>query len=292
MLGILEQILPESLFLQSSVSISDWFSFQSLLLKYKDAFDNEMAKMESVFNRLEITSKSQLSTLLHYAHLYYLAQHLIFSMKELYEKVSYSGHFIKGMEYCRKDLTFPHVKDRIGLFETWAGALLPLIQKHKNKILDHAKDLCFQLGNLAKVFFSSISTLRLRVHESLLARSYCNLWFSKNGKSSEYGKNRESFALFVREDIKSYPLDEEFIKLSLTFFDRMIKGRDPCQIVPETTAMQQVKGIQERIAHEGVKFCKTFHLFMNEFVKNNGIINDFKEMMDSVTFLFPLISET
>lgn len=57
MLGILEQILSESLFLQSSVSILDWFCFHSLLLKYKDAFDNEMTKMESVFNRLQITCK-------------------------------------------------------------------------------------------------------------------------------------------------------------------------------------------------------------------------------------------
>lgn len=83
-------------------------------------------------------------------------------MKELYEKVFYSRHFIKSMEYYKKDLPFPSVKDRIGLFEKCAGALLPLIQKHKNKILDHAKDLCFQLGNLTKVFFSTILTLFAR----------------------------------------------------------------------------------------------------------------------------------
>lgn len=66
----------------------------------------------------------------------------------------------------------------------------------------------------------------------------------------------------------------------------MIKGRDPFQIVPETTAMQQVKEVQERIAHEGVKFCKAYHLFIDEFLEDNGIINDFTEMLDSITFSF------
>ena len=137
--------------------------------------------------------------------------------------------------------------------------------------------------NILKLVLSYISPLRLCVHKSLLARSYCKLWFAKNSKGSEHSKDREGFTLFVRNDIKSSPLDEEFIKLSLTFFDEMIVGRDSCQIVPETTVMEQVKEIQESIAHETVKLCKTLRLATVELVKDNGaVLYDLIEIIDSM----------
>ena len=278
--GILEQFLSESLFLQSTVSISDLIPFFSLWSKYKDAFANEMTKMEYDFERLEIMCNSQLSNLLLYSHLCYMSQIVFAVVKELYEKVINSPHFVKSMEYYKKDLTSAS-NDKIRLFEGYIEGILPIIQKHKSKILGYMKDICTQLGNFVKVFFSSISPLRLRVHESLLARSYCKLWFASNDQSSEHSEDRESFTLFVREEFKSCPLDEEFIKLSLMFFDEMIMGRDSCQVVPETPVMEEVKEIQQRIAHESVKFCKTVYLFFNEFVKDGGIINDFTEMLDN-----------
>ena len=278
--GILEQFLSESLFLQSNVSISDLIPFFSLCSKYKDAFANEMTKMEYDFERLEIMCNSELSNLLLYSHLCYMSQIAFAVVKELYEKVINSPHFVKSMEYCTKDLTSAS-NDKIRLIEGYIEGILPIIQKHKNKILDYMKDLCTQLGNFVKVFFSSISPLRLRVHESLLARSYCKLWFASNDQSSEHSKDRESFTLFVREEIKTCPLDEEFIKLSLTLFDEMIMGRDSCQNVPETPVMEEVRKIQQSIAQEGVKFCKTVYLFLNEFTKDDGVMSDLTEMLDN-----------
>ncbi len=130
--------------------------------------------------------------------------------------------------------------------------------------------------NLLEIIFSNISPLHLRVHKSLLARSYCKLWFSKNGKSSEQSKDRESFTLSVREDIKSCPhLDEEFIELTLTFFEEMILGTDSCQIVPETTVMKQIKEIHQRIAHEIVKLFKLYYIFFEDIlIKDDRFFND------------------
>ena len=46
-------------------------------------------------------------------------------------------------------------------------------------------------------FFSSVSKLRLYVHESILTRTYCYLWFKKtNGKQGNCNKVRTAFKLF------------------------------------------------------------------------------------------------
>ena len=281
--GILEKLLSERIFLQSTVSISDFIPLCSLLANYKDAFAKDMKRMEYEFERLEIMCNSQLANHLLYSHLLYLSQ-IAFAVVKVLRKAAQFITIIpcrcKSLEYYVKSLISAS-DDKIRLIEGYIQGSFPIIQKHKNKILGYMKDLCTQLGNFVKVFFSSISPLRLRVHESLLARSYCKLWFASNDKSSEHSEDRESFTLFVREEIKSCPLDEEFIKLSLTSFDEMITGRDFCQIVPETPVMEEVKEIQQSIAHEGVKLCKTLRLLLNEFAKDDGIINDFIEMVDN-----------
>ena len=158
---------------------------------------------------------------------------------------------------------------------------LIFLQKLLSTLKCFLKDIINPAGNLAKLVLSNISLLRLHVHESLLARSYCKLWFAKYGRSSEHSKDRDTFTLFVRNDIKSSPLDEEFVKLSLAFFDEMIVGKDSCQIVPKTTVMEQVKKIQKNMARETVKCCKIYRLLMDEIMKENGILYDFIEMMDS-----------
>ena len=46
---------------------------------------------------------------------------------------------------------------------------------------------------------------------------------------------------FVRENIKSSPLDEEFVTFSLAFFNKMIIGRDWGEIVPEASKGDSTK---------------------------------------------------
>ena len=169
LLGILEEYFSESTFLPSTVSILDFISFVSFYAKYKDAVDNEMTKISHAFKPLENACESQLSSILN-VHLIYLLQNVLSVVQDLYGKVIASPHFIKILE-CFSDDSPSDSQDKVRLIV----GLLPIIQKHKNKILGYMKDLVIQLPNIFKVTFSSISPLRLRVHESLLARSYCRL---------------------------------------------------------------------------------------------------------------------
>ena len=234
---------------------------------------NEMTKIKRAFGSLKVT---QDSSMLANAYVGYVLQELFVFTREAVTLMKFSSIEGELKEVIDFFLTV-NLKDRFQE-ETIMFALstkfVPLFQKYKKDLFGHIKDLIVQLGNLAKLFFSNISQLRLRVHESLLARVYCKLWFADIGKNNEH--NREAFIVFVREDVKSCPhLDERFIQLSLTFFDGMIMGRDSCQIVPDTTAMEQVKKIQQSIAHEAVKVCKTLYLLcVDLFNKDDGFCKD------------------
>lgn len=276
MLNILEQLLSEGLFSQSSVSILDLISFSSVLSRYQDAFASLFAEMVNVFERLDIT----LSTLLGNGHFLYIMQELFVVLSKINSKVINYSYASKCAEYHGKEPILS-LQDETRSLVGFVEPVLLLIQKHKEMVLIYVKDLCIQLGKVLKLIFSNISPLRLRVHESLLARSYCKLWFAKHGKGSEQRKDREAFTLFVREDIKSYPLDKEFVTLSLAFFNEMITGRDSSQIVPETTVMKQVREIQQCIAHEAVKFLKTYHVSFSEFMKEDGPVKDCIEIFEN-----------
>ncbi len=277
-LDILDQFLSESLFSQKSLSISNPTRFSSLWSKYEDAFDNEITKVKSVCGLLD-----DISFILN-AHLFYTLQAMFIVLNEVID----SPRASKLVNLFQNILPFfvLLVTTKISLFSV-LKILASVVEKYPlKKALDSFRDYYCQARNVVKRIFCDTSPLCLRVHESLLARSYCKLWFAKNGKrSSDDREDREKFTRFVREDIKSYPyvlhLDESFIKLSLTFYDEMIKGRDSCKIVPETTVMEQVREIQQSIAHETVKACKTFYLLINE-LSNDDVFRCLKEITDKL----------
>ena len=139
--------------------------------------------------------------------------------------------------------------------------MIPLIEKVKLMFSSHIKDMVDNnVRNLIDLYFSTISSLRLFVHKSILARIYCKLWFAKFDR--DQSKDREAFTRFVCKDIGSCPLDEDFMALSLTFFDKMIEGKDACQIIPETFIMEKVKKIQETKADETVRLSKKIRSFL------------------------------
>ncbi|KAL9974893.1 hypothetical protein ACROYT_G011993 [Oculina patagonica] len=267
-LDILDQFFSESAFSQTSLNsnISDPAFSSSLWSKYKDAFVIEVTKIESVFDVSQFTEQDFLFNV----HWWYAMQEMLIVLREVYDSPCAS----KLVNFFTKILPLIlQVTDEIRLFRV-LNALVSVVENHNvKKVLDSIRDYWRQLGNIVKLSVCEISPLLLRVHESLLARSYCKQWFAKNGKQSAHIEDRERFTRLVREDIKSYPhalhLDEEFIKLSLMFFDEMIMGRDSCQIVPETTVMKQVKEIQQRIAHETVKAVKTTNFLAEKFLSDD-----------------------
>ncbi len=272
-LEISDQFLSESVFSQSSfLNIPN---LTSLWSKYDEAFADEMKKMETgvfdCFTELFV---------LDIAHLGYALQEGFVVFRELATKMLFDAKVTEVINFI-KDLSLTSL-DEVRLISCFKE-LISIFQKHKVKVLACVKDFFLQLGNLVKLIFCDFSLLRLRVHESLLARCYCKLWFSKNGKRRDHSKDRQSFTLFVREDIKSHAMDEEFIALSLTFFDAMIMGRDTCQIVSEVTVMEQVREIQQSLAHETVKACKAFYILMNEILKDGGLLNDLIEVLKKIS---------
>ena len=159
-------------------------------------------------------------------------------------------------------------------FATYCS-IIPLMEKVKLMFSSHNKDMVDNnVRNLIDLYFSTISSLRLFIHESILARIYCKLWFAKFDR--DQSKDREAFRCFVCKDIESCPLDEDFMALSLTFFDKMIEGKDACQIIPETLIMEKVKKIQETKADETVSFSKKLRSWIrNKLVE---ISKDFEEI--------------
>ena len=143
------------------------------------------------------------------------------------------------------------------------ATLFPLMEKVKLMFSSHTKDMVdTNVRNLIDLYFSTISSLRLFVHKSILARIYCKLWFAKFDR--DQSKDREAFRRFVCKDIESCSLDEDFIALSLTFFDKMIEGKDACQIIPETFIMEKVKKIQETKADETVRLSKKLRSWLRD----------------------------
>ena len=149
--------------------------------------------------------------------------------------------------------------------EPFASVIIPFFEKLKLMFSSHNKDMVDKnVRNLIDLYFSTISSLRLSVHKSILARIYCKLWFAKFDRVQS--KDREAFRRFVCKDIESCPLDEDFMALSLTFFDKMIEGKDVCQIIPETLIMEKVKQIQETKADETVRISKKLRSWMRNKV--------------------------
>ncbi|KAL9974898.1 hypothetical protein ACROYT_G011998 [Oculina patagonica] len=247
-----DQFSTEFLFSQTSLKS---FDVTSLCSKFQGAF----RKLENGVKNLEVNN------VLNNSHLWYILQDLAANIIERSQS-KLIEHFVQTLKEDGEVADVRHFNS------------LVMFSLFLQKLRGIPKEFLIQARNVVNLIFANLSPLRLRVHESVLARCYCKLWFAKNGKRSEHSKNRETFALFVREDITNCShLDEEFIKLSLSFFDENTMGRDSCQIVPETTVMEQVKEIQQSIAHECVKLYKTYRLLLDAFL-NDRLFNDAMEM--------------
>ncbi len=276
MLDIPDHLLSKISFSQSTLNKIDSIPNISEEEKFSILEEEIQGALSSAMTEMDNMSESLLGgILLHVtnSHLWHMLHEMLAILVEHYTKLfnspksKFVKRFIESLEsfmltkpladfqiVCRKIICLFCMSDRNGIFT----------------------EFLIQARNFVEIIFSNISSLHLRVHESLLARSYCKLWFSKHRKTR---KDRENFTLFVREDIKSCPLGEEFIKLSLTFFDEIILGRDSCQIVPATSVMKQVKEIQQRIAHETAKFCKSEILLVDDYFRDDVFFNDVIEMM-------------
>ena len=120
------------------------------------------------------------------------------------------------------------------------------------------KDVIESLERIMPVERQNIEKLlnvSLYAYESILARNLCKLWFlvTKSNASNDEREKENDFKLFVKTNIKDLSLDDEFVALSLVFFDSTRNGMEPSMAIPSTRTMKNVKEEQMKIAVENVE---------------------------------------
>ena len=251
----------------SQVILNFLFRSQISLTSYEDV-SSRMESIVSGIDRaisdiLELTDSERESDLGHVYSFLSLLQELAAGSLKCFDL----DVFANVLKY----VDLPPEKEDLGFTMKTASQLLRFTD---------LKDSIINLRNLIELYFSNISPLRLCVHESILARIYCNLWFKKNGKTSDHSKSRKAFRRLVSDDIKNCSLNEEFIKLSLTFFDKMAEGRDASQIVSETNVFKKVKEIQEKLALETFNVMKSYCLWIK--TEGNEVFNEISKLLEGV----------
>lgn len=87
----------------------------------------------------------------------------------------------------------------------------------------------------------------------MLARTLCKLCFFNSEKSNDQGNSEDAFRSFVKQEVKDLFFDDDFLVLSLVFFERTKNGMEPSLAIPYTRVMGLLREKQMEIAKEGMK---------------------------------------
>ena len=120
------------------------------------------------------------------------------------------------------------------------------------------KDVIGSLQRIATMERENIEKLinvGLFAYQSILARNLCKLWFllKTNDESNDQRKSEDEFKTFVKLEVKDLSFDDDFLALTLVFFDRAWNGIEPSLAIPGTSTMVRLRDEQMRIAVEGVE---------------------------------------
>ena len=124
------------------------------------------------------------------------------------------------------------------------------VGKCKNVIESLERIMPVERQNIEKLL-----NVSLYAYESILARNLCKLWFlvTKTNASNDERETENDFKSFVKTNIKDLSLDDEFIALSLVFFDSTRNGMEPSMAISSTRTMKNLKEEQMKIAVENVE---------------------------------------
>ena len=121
----------------------------------------------------------------------------------------------------------------------------------------------------------------LYAYQSILARNLCKLWFlmTKNDESKNKKDNEDDFKSYVKEEVKDLSFDDDFVALSLVFFQGVINGMEPSLAIPSTTTMKLLSEEQMKIAMDSVESSRAPFKEKFDWLK----ASDFKEMEEKVS---------
>ena len=120
------------------------------------------------------------------------------------------------------------------------------------------KDIIASLQRISRTERENIEKLlnvALLAYQSILARNLCKVWLllSKSDENNEKRDSEEEFKSFVKEQVKDLSFDDDFLALTLVFFNRARDGVEPSLAIPGTSAMVRLREQQMRIALEAVE---------------------------------------
>ena len=93
----------------------------------------------------------------------------------------------------------------------------------------------------------------LYAYQSTLARTLCKMWLLHNNESSDQRKSEDEFKSFVKKEVKDLSFDDDFLALTLVFFDRAWNGIEPSLAIPTTKVMKLLREEQMRMAKENME---------------------------------------
>ncbi|KAK3710368.1 hypothetical protein QZH41_002799 [Actinostola sp. cb2023] len=97
----------------------------------------------------------------------------------------------------------------------------------------------------------------LNAYKSLLARCLCKLFFHNSARGNITESGKDDFAVFVKEKVGDISSDEEFLALSLVFFEQARNGKDLSELAPRCTSdMERTKQIYALQARQQVEEAK------------------------------------
>lgn len=121
----------------------------------------------------------------------------------------------------------------------------------------------------------------LYAYQSILARNLCKLWFlmTKNEEGNNKKEKEDDFKSYVKEEVNDLSFDDDFVGLSLVFFQDVINGMEPSLAIPSTTTMKLLREEQMKIAMESVESSRAPFKEKFDWLK----ASDFKEMEEKVS---------
>ena len=124
----------------------------------------------------------------------------------------------------------------------------------------------------------------MNAYQSMLARNLCKLWF----RSEDQRKSEEEFKMFVKEEVKDLPLDDDFLALALVFFHRTRNGMESSLAIPDTIVMKLLREEQTQIAKENFDEGKAKLKGTSDWLKTG----DFKSITEKASKVFQVKSES